>query len=141
GTLSQEGSHVWGLPHLPASRPEVTVGAAVADKLLVDKAIIGVFDEGCMGMYNAIIDDELLNPLGIYKERLSQSALVARMRAIPDEGAMEVRRWLDAKGLRFVVGSDEATELTDRQLHEQCKMYIAAVRMAAEFGCDAIGIQ
>ena len=44
------------------------------------KAIIGVFDEGCMGMYNAIIDDELLNPMGIYKERLSQSALVAEMR-------------------------------------------------------------
>ena len=34
-----------------------------------------------MGMYNAIVDDELLNPLGIYKERLSQSALVAGMRA------------------------------------------------------------
>ncbi len=31
-----------------------------------------------MGMYNAIIDDELLNPLGIYKERLSQSALCGR---------------------------------------------------------------
>ena len=44
-----------------------------------EKAIIGVFDEGCMGMYNAIIDDELLNPIGIYKERLSQSALYAEM--------------------------------------------------------------
>ena len=32
-----------------------------------------------MGMYNAIIDDEMLNPTGIYKERLSQSALVAGM--------------------------------------------------------------
>ena len=32
-----------------------------------------------MGMYNAIIDDELLNPLGVFKERLSQSALVAEM--------------------------------------------------------------
>ena len=39
-------------------------------------AILGVFDEGCMGMYNAIVDDELLNPMGIFKERLSQSALV-----------------------------------------------------------------
>ena len=37
-----------------------------------------------MGMYNAIIDDELLNPLGIYKERLSQSALVAEMARVPD---------------------------------------------------------
>ena len=47
-------------------------------QLLADKAIIGVFDEGCMGMYNAIIDDELLNPLGIYKERLSQSRALGR---------------------------------------------------------------
>jgi hypothetical protein len=39
---------------------------------------MGIFDEGCMGMYNAIIDDELLNPAGIFKERLSQSALVPR---------------------------------------------------------------
>ena len=28
-----------------------------------------------MGMYNAIIPDELLHKLGIFKERLSQSAL------------------------------------------------------------------
>ena len=45
---------------------------------------MGVFDEGCMGMYNAIIDDEYLNPAGIYKERLSQSALVAEMRLVTD---------------------------------------------------------
>jgi hypothetical protein len=50
-------------------------------------AILGVFDEGCMGMYNAIIDDELLNPCGIYKERFSQSALVAEMRLVDDGAA------------------------------------------------------
>ena len=31
--------------------------------------------EGCMGMYNAFFDDELLNAAGIYKERLSQVRL------------------------------------------------------------------
>ncbi len=46
------------------------------------KAILGVFDEGCMGMYNAIIDDDLLNTAGVFKERLSQSALVAAMRTV-----------------------------------------------------------
>ena len=40
---------------------------------------MGVFDEGCMGMYNAIIPDELLHPTGVFKERLSQSALYAEM--------------------------------------------------------------
>ena len=67
-----------------------------------DKAIIGVFDEGCMGMYNAIIDDELLNPLGIYKERLSQSALVAEMRKVDRRrGAARSQAWLDDAGLRL----------------------------------------
>jgi hypothetical protein len=141
GSVTQDLSHVRDLATDDLPQREAALGRELAAQLLRKKAILGVFDEGCMGMYNAIIDDELLNPLGIYKERLSQSALVARMRGIPDEEATAVRRWLDAKGLRFVVGRDEATQLTDRQIHEQCKMYIAAVRMAAEFGCDAIGIQ
>src|SRR5208282_66553 len=51
------------------------------------------------------------------------------------------RKWLDAEGVHFVTGKNGATELTDGQIREQCKMYIAAVRMAHEFGCDAIGIQ
>lgn len=92
-------------------------------------------------MYNAIIDDELLNPCGIYKERFSQSALLAEMRLVSDQEAQSARDWLDQKGMTFVVGSDEPTELTDTQILEQLKMYIAAVRMADDFGCDAIGIQ
>ena len=61
------------------------------------KAILGVFDEGCMGMYNAIIEDYLLNPLGVYKERLSQAALVAAMRDVSDAEAQKIRDWLDAQ--------------------------------------------
>ena len=102
---------------------------------------MGIFDEGCMGMYNAIIDDELLNPAGIYKERLSQSALVAKMRTVKDAEARGVYDWLVVKGVKFAFGKDAATELTLEQVLEQCKMYIAAVRIAKEYGCDAIGIQ
>ena len=69
------------LPPLPAPPGGRRSAGRWPRQLRADKAIIGVFDEGCMGMYNAIIDDELLNPLGIYKERLSQSALVAEMHA------------------------------------------------------------
>jgi hypothetical protein len=43
--------------------------------------------------------------------------------------------------MRFETGRDEATELTERQILEQCQMYIAALRMADDFGCDVIGIQ
>src|SRR5690606_22711340 len=49
--------------------------------------------------------------------------------------------WLQDKGMAFKWGTDEATELTRRQTIEQCKMYVAAVRIADEFGCDTIGIQ
>ncbi|GAB3332973.1 hypothetical protein GCM10027452_06390 [Micromonospora halotolerans] len=78
GELRHDTSHVRDLSTLPDD-PEVELGRALAAQLAREKAIIGVFDEGCMGMYNAIFDDELINPLGIYKERLSQSALVAEM--------------------------------------------------------------
>jgi hypothetical protein len=39
------------------------------------------------------------------------------------------------------LGTDPATQLTDEQLHVQCKMYVAALRLADDFGCASIGIQ
>ena len=141
GKITHDSSHVRPLDVSKLPEDEVKLGKALADQLRAEKAIMGIFDEGCMGMYNGIIEDELLNPLGVYKERLSQSALVAKMRTVSDEEARNVRDWLDLKGLTFVTGTDEATELTDRQIHAQCKMYIAAVRIADEFGCSMIGIQ
>lgn len=116
-------------------------GEQLASELVRHKAIMGVFDEGCMGMYNAIIPDELLHPTGVFKERLSQSALYAAMRTVSDEEAHDVRRWLENRGMLFLTGHDEETELTDAQIHEQCRMYVAALRIADEFGCEAIGIQ
>ncbi len=141
GAITHDLSHVHALNtgRLPSASAEL--GARLAAELRHRKAILGVFDEGCMGMYNAIIDDELLNPAGIFKERLSQSALVARMRTVSDGEAMAVYGWLTAKGVQFDLGSDPAAELTLDQVLEQCKMYIAAMRIAREFGCDAIGIQ
>ena len=141
GELVHDTSHVRELPALPASSPEVELGVALAQQLKNDKAIIGVFDEGCMGMYNAIIDDELLNPLGLYKERLSQSALVAEMNTVSDAEADAVKAWLDDAGLVFHFGGDEATELTPAQVQSQLKMYIAALRISDDYGLDAVGIQ
>ncbi|HET7303031.1 MAG TPA: fucose isomerase [Segeticoccus sp.] len=140
GELRHDESHVRDLPALGSS-DEVELGRAVAEQLRTDKAVMGVFDEGCMGMYNAIFDDELLNPLGIYKERLSQSALVVEMGKVTDEEASAVRAWLEEAGLDFRTGTDEASELTDAQLHSQFRMYIAAMRIADDFGLDAVGIQ
>lgn len=94
-----------------------------------------------MGMYNAIIDDELLNAIGIYKERLSQSELWAQMQLVSDEEAAAVGKWLTDAGMTFRLGEDPATELTEDQLTWQYKMYIAALRIADEFELDAVGIQ
>jgi hypothetical protein len=141
GTLTHDTSHVRDLDRARLPEEESRLGVALAKQLKDEKAIFGVFDEGSMGMYNAIIDNELLNPCGIYKERLSQSALLAEMQLVSDEEAQSVRSWLDKKGMMFVAGTDDATELTNSQILEQIKMYIAAVRMADIFGCDAIGIQ
>lgn len=139
--IKHDTSHVKDLSLKRVPEAEMSLGRALAQQLQNEKAILGVFDEGCMGMYNAIIDDELLNPTGVYKERLSQSALVAGMRLVSDAEAQKARDWLDQRGMKFRTGKNEETDLTDRQVLEQLKMYIAAVRIAHDFGCSAIGIQ
>lgn len=140
GTITHDASHVRALPELPDS-PEKHLGEALAAELLAEKAIIGVFDEGCMGMYNAIFDDELLNKTGIYKERLSQSALYAEMLNVAESEADAAYDWLIEHGMTFRYGEDAATELTREQVQWQLKMYIAALRIADDFGLDAVGIQ
>ena len=141
GVLTHDQSHVKDLALLALPRNDERLGRRVAREFKQCKAIMGVFDEGCMGMFNAIIPDELLHPTGLFKERLSQSALYAEMLRVSDAEAREVLRWLLAKGMTFDWGRDEATELTEAQTLQQCKMYIAAVRLADEFGCETIGIQ
>ncbi len=139
--LRHDLSHVHPLNGTPLPPDAEAVGVAVARQLRTGKAILGVFDEGCMGMYNAILPDELLHPTGVFKERLSQSALFAEMQRTSDEDALGVRRWLDWQGVRFITGPNPETDLTETQILDQCRMYIAALRIADEFGCDAIGIQ
>ena len=141
GRVKHSDIHVRSANDVTAPHKAMLLAADVVKELKRDKAILGVFDEGCMGMYNAIIPDELLAQAGVFKERLSQSALYAEMRATSDQEAQQVRAWLDAKGMRFATGSNEETELTDNQILQQCKMYLAAVRIADDYGCAAIGIQ
>ena len=141
GKITHDLSHVHPLDSSKLPAENAKLGATLAGDLKWRKSIMGIFDEGCMGMYNAIIEDEMLNPAGIFKERLSQSALVAKMRTVSQAEAEAIYKWLVAKGVKFAFGKDSATELTLEQVIEQCKMYIAAVRIAHDFGCDAIGIQ
>jgi len=139
--VAHDQSHVHPLTSLKIASAAEQAGRNAAAALFEEHPILGIFDEGCMGMYNAIIPDEILQPLGLFKERLSQSALYAEMTRVPQQEAQGVRRWLDEKGMKFHTGADPATQLTDDQILEQCRMYIAALRIADDFGCAAVGIQ
>ena len=124
---------------IPADAHEL--GKSLADELRSRKAIMGVFDEGCMGMFNAIIPDRLLNATGVFKERLSQSALYYETTQTSPVEADAARAWVEQRGMTFHTGPTHETDLTDDQLRAQMQMYIAAVRLADDFGCDLIGIQ
>lgn len=141
GTIVHDSSHVSSMEEISVDSSLKAEAEAFATAFQRKKAIMGVFDEGCMGMFNAIVPDKLLNPLGIFKERLSQSALYAEMLKVTDAEADKVLDWLLAKGMKFNWGTNPALDLTKSQTLEQCRMYIAALRMADEFGCDTIGIQ
>ncbi len=141
GRIKHDTSHVRRLEPRNLPKTERKLGETLAEQLRRRPAILGVFDEGCMGMYNAIIPDHLLHACGAYKERLSQSALYAAMTQVDGADIVEARRWLDRKGMKFHTGHEEATDLTENQISWQLRMYIAAARLAEEFGCDAIGIQ
>lgn len=141
GNVEHDTSHVHGLNRDSIDAETRSIAKDIADTLRNDKAIMGVFDEGCMGMFNAIIPDHLLNPVGVFKERLSQSALFHETKQVTDDEAQRVRDWLDQAGMTFHTGPNHDTDLTDAQILDQCRMYIAAVRIADDFGCDCIGIQ
>ena len=141
GEVKHDESHVSLFDPAGSSKDVRSVARQIATDLKRNKVILGVFDEGCIGMYNAIVPDELMAPMGFFKERLSQSAMYYETLQVADEDAEGVLRWLRSKGMRFEFGNDPETELTEAQVLMQCKMYIAAARMADDFGCDAIGIQ
>ena len=57
-------------------------------------APLGVFGEGSMRMFNAIVPDHLLHALGLFKERLSQSALYAEVQTVSERSARAHLSWL-----------------------------------------------
>ena len=141
GVVKHRTRHVKSFARARVPAPARRLAKKIAADLRRRKSIMGVFDEGCMGMFNAIIPDELLFPTGVYKERLSQSALYAAATQVDEAEARAVYDWLVRRGMTFHLGRDEASELTERQVLWQCKTYIAALRIADEFGCETIGIQ
>ncbi len=141
GRIKHDVSHTRPLAEVKSPGAPRKLGKKLAGELVRDKAIMGVFDEGCMGMFNAIIPDQLLHACGVFKERLSQSALYHETLQVSNGEADAVRAWLERKGMTFDTGKDHGNHLTNAQIRLQCQMYIAVLRLADDFGCDAIGIQ
>lgn len=141
GRCKHDTSHAVPYEKCKFAADAVKLGRELAETLQHDKAIMGVLDEGCMGMFNAIIPDHLLHPTGVFKERMSQSALYYETSQVSDDEGRAVRKWLEDHGMKFHTGPKHESDLTDDQIHQQCRMYIAAVRLADDFGCDLIGIQ
>jgi hypothetical protein len=141
GRFSHTIDHVAPLQELIVPDDARRTGAGLAAQLRRDKAIMGVFDEGCMGMFNAIVPDALLNSCGVFKERLSQSALYYETTQTSEDEARRILQWYSDRGFKFHFGSNEQKDLTESQVLQQCRMYIAAMRLADDFGCDLIGIQ
>jgi hypothetical protein len=141
GRVTHDTSHVRDFDRLKIPAADEQLGREWAREFRKRKAILGVFDEGCMGMFNAIVPDDLLHATGCFKERLSQSTLFAEIQKVSNGDTRAVLAWLQRRGLQMKTGTDEETELTEAQLLGQCRMYVAALRISDEFGCDAIGIQ
>lgn len=141
GKLTHPQRHVTPIEKVDVPASLTKLGEGLATHLQRERAIMGVFDEGCMGMFNAIIPDDLLHATGVFKERLSQSALYYESTQVSAAEAKQVYEWLVAKGLKFHLGKKPESELTLDQVLTQCKMYIAALRIADDFGCHTIGIQ
>ncbi len=143
GKCKHATRHVAKLGRVDVPASVQKTGTKLAADLAKNKAIMGVFDEGCMGMFNAIIPDHLLNATGVFKERLSQSALYYEMTQVKTSEAKAVYDWYIKKGMTFDIprGAKHKKDLTKDQVLDQCRMYIAAVRIADDFGCHTIGIQ
>ena len=78
GRVKHSDIHVRKANDVTAPHKAMLLAADVVQSLKQNKAILGVFDEGCMGMYNAIIPDELMAQAGVFKERAEPIRSVRR---------------------------------------------------------------
>lgn len=116
-------------------------GQQVGDYILKHKAILGLFDSFCMGMINGFFPVKALTDIGMPLESLSQSALLVEMEKVPQSMREECLRFYEDRGMTFKFGMDDATELTRKQVLEQCAMMIAMARFTTRFGLSAVGVQ
>ena len=65
GVAKHKTAHIKPLAKAAVPSKARAIAKKIAADLRTKKSIMGIFDEGCMGMYNAIIPDELLFQTGV----------------------------------------------------------------------------
>ena len=133
--------HAVAADHPVLNAPAGRLGVDVGRYVLRNKEIVGLFDTFCMGMINGVFPQKALADIGMPLEGLSQSDLLAEMALVPAALREQCLAWYEAQGMKFVFGSDPATELTRDQVLEQCAMLIALARFVDRFGLSAVGVQ
>ncbi|WP_208998155.1 fucose isomerase [Pseudovibrio sp. FO-BEG1] len=143
GKLSHDTSYLQDVPvnHAVLQTPAGQAGQQVGEYILKNKAILGLFDTFCMGMMNGYFPVKALTDIGMPLESLSQSALLVEMERVPQSLREDCLKFYEDRGMTFMFGSDDATELTREQVLEQCAMMIAMARFTTRFGLSAVGVQ
>ncbi|QUS57161.1 signal transduction protein [Pseudovibrio brasiliensis] len=143
GKLSHDTSYLQDVSanHAVLQTPAGQAGQQVGEYILKNKAILGLFDTFCMGMMNGYFPVKALTDIGMPLESLSQSALLVEMEKVPQSLREDCLKFYEDRGMTFMFGSDDATELTREQVLEQCAMMIAMARFTTRFGLSAVGVQ
>jgi L-fucose isomerase-like protein len=140
GFVGHDTRHVTDAAGLKVPAAANKFGRDLAADIRTKRRIMGQFDPGCMGMFNAVMDPAKLGAVGLPIEYLSQSDLVAEMNLVSDEEAQKHLDWLLRKGAWFDWGTNKFTDLVYDQVLSQMKMYAAAARFYQRYGLSAIGI-
>lgn len=140
GSIRYPTDHISPLEDLGVSDGAEEFGAEVAGDILRNKRILGQMDPGCMGMLNAVLSPDKMAAIGLPVELLNQSDLLAEMELVGDGTAQRNLKWLKDRGVTFHFGEDGETELVERQVLAQMKMYTAAGIIYERYGLSAIGI-
>lgn len=140
GKVKHDTGHVRPFDLKPKDAPAdlgdfMRTGREFARRLKKEKAILGVFGGGGAGIDDVSVPTALLAAAGVFKEGLSGAELAAKMAGVREEEALAIHDWYAQRGARLHLPE----ETRDRVL-EQCRRYVAWVRLADEFGCAAVGV-
>lgn len=127
---------------LPYRKAKIPGGAEKAGKKFLKEfrkrgACIGTIGAAAPGEE---VTESWLNAAGFFRQPLGQAALLAEMQLVDEAPVRHAYDWLWANAAEFHLGANEQKDLTERQLMDQCRMTLAAARLAARYGCDAIGL-